>query len=424
MGLLKLVAFLGLTAAWETDDRCLRRRERRLRRHTDYTTPRERKLSWTPDETVTEKLSARQLQSANLVFHLKMYWEEGFCWQEEWRERAWCFDCNGQDCNENDLLSTQDCAETKMQEFVWIPQGNKDGRGSLKVANRNLCFERVLNQEYRLRPCDGKERQMFVGFTFVGPFELHPLLFPDICLSQHHDPKPDEKIYGVSCVDARRDNTHKWEVWWAKESAGITDENFPELTSEGTWCTPESPCGPCTGDCDIDADCDDGLECFQRFASENPWDPIPGCSGSGGKIVDYCYNPEAPSRSEETYKLITLGRDCTSEFPCAKCYGNCGTDDHCIGNLKCYQRTFNDNPWEGVPGCYSFGWQAYNYCYDAETTLAFTPGEAFPSFVVDKIRSSSQKALMLVVPDPAPEPATAAPITSVTPEPSTEAPGD
>ena len=42
----------------------------------------------------------------------------------------------------------------------------------------------------------------------------------------------------------------------------------------------------CTGECDSDAQCVEGLKCFQRDNSE----PIPGCTGAGGgQGWDYCH---------------------------------------------------------------------------------------------------------------------------------------
>ena len=50
----------------------------------------------------------------------------------------------------------------------------------------------------------------------------------------------------------------------------------------------------CEGDCDSDADCAAGLQCYQRDASS---DVPPGCQagGSGDQgAYDYCYDPAAP----------------------------------------------------------------------------------------------------------------------------------
>ncbi len=46
-------------------------------------------------------------------------------------------------------------------------------------------------------------------------------------------------------------------------------------------------CGECEGDCDYDADCSEGLVCFQREDGET----IPGCTGGSKYDIeakDYC----------------------------------------------------------------------------------------------------------------------------------------
>eukprot|EP00536_Pseudo-nitzschia_multiseries_P002667 jgi/Psemu1/5973/gm1.5973_g len=71
------------------------------------------------------------------------------------------------------------------------------------------------------------------------------------------------------------------------------------LTSNHPWATlinyvdpiPESffPLGQCVGDCDKDADCAEGLVCFQR----RPNDPVPFCHGGENDFTrtDYCTHP-------------------------------------------------------------------------------------------------------------------------------------
>ena len=44
----------------------------------------------------------------------------------------------------------------------------------------------------------------------------------------------------------------------------------------------------CIGECDKDSHCASGLKCFQRSG----YTAIPGCSGSGKKDWDYCYDPD------------------------------------------------------------------------------------------------------------------------------------
>ena len=49
------------------------------------------------------------------------------------------------------------------------------------------------------------------------------------------------------------------------------------------------PLGRCEGDCDTNADCAQGLVCFQRAGVES----VPGCSGAGVSGIDYCYSATA-----------------------------------------------------------------------------------------------------------------------------------
>ena len=53
-------------------------------------------------------LTERDLAS-NLRVTLKIHWQVGYHWQDEWREREWCMGCFGDSCNENDRLVIQVC---------------------------------------------------------------------------------------------------------------------------------------------------------------------------------------------------------------------------------------------------------------------------------------------------------------------------
>ena len=63
---------------------------------------------------------------------------------------------------------------------------------------------------------------------------------------------------------------------WIMGDNGLPQENFP--------------LGNCEGDCDNDADCAEGLTCFQR----NGLEEVLGCEGSGQKGKDYCYFKPTP----------------------------------------------------------------------------------------------------------------------------------
>jgi len=63
-----------------------------------------------------------------------------------------------------------------------------------------------------------------------------------------------------------------------------------------------SPLKVCQGDCDTDAECGEGLVCFQR----NDYDAVPGCFGSGVEDHDYCIidpNANSPYDAAPTYDI-------------------------------------------------------------------------------------------------------------------------
>lgn len=114
------------------------------------------------------------------------------------------------------------------------------------------------------------------------------------------------------------------------------------------------PLQACQGDCDTNADCDDGLLCFQRRGDYSDVVP-PGCTaniGGGGYGKDYCYN--ATNNDGEGY-LFFVGNNGldddsfqpSDEYPLRMCGGDCDSDDDCEGSLRCFQRYDS----EAVPGC-------------------------------------------------------------------------
>lgn len=134
------------------------------------------------------------------------------------------------------------------------------------------------------------------------------------------------------------------------------------------------PLGECEADCDSDADCADGLVCFERNGKE--W--VPGCSGWDPSGNDYCIRagtsskPEAEADAEAEAEtaapeatsatLFYAGNNGkpSSAFPLGICEGDCDTNKDCQDGLVCYQRD------EGmpVPGCDGTAEGHYDYCID------------------------------------------------------------
>ena len=81
----------------------------------------------------------------------------------------------------------------------------------------------------------------------------------------------------------------------------------------------------CQGDCDSDDDCIGKLKCFQR---EGDGSNAPGCQGNPSTNWDYCFNEQRAFLSHASADGTNLG----------ECQGDCDSDADCIGSLICYQR--------------------------------------------------------------------------------------
>lgn len=163
-------------------------------------------------------------------------------------------------------------------------------------------------------------------------------------------------------------------------------DQSPTATDELSWGTlvtyldpiPEDffPLGLCAGDCDRDADCDEGLVCFQR----GPNDLVPFCYGgeNDNSRTDYCTYPSYDG--EECSTNISVVQDCFfgTENVIVVTFENCNPKDEDWIGLYPNGISFDD----GSPAT---EWTSYNYidwaytcgdtiCEDSPLTHSF----AFP----------------------------------------------
>ena len=90
---------------------------------------------------------------------------------------------------------------------------------------------------------------------------------------------------------------------YGKDMCVNPPNNDPPQTSDSliireSPCTDSSPCPECHGSCDVDSNCETGLECFQRGGVES----IPNCVTGGPDDIsgiNYCY--EKPPLGDVTY---------------------------------------------------------------------------------------------------------------------------
>jgi hypothetical protein len=289
----------------------------------------------------------RQLQDDNEVeeddddqisFQLKMYWEEGYRWQEETFERKWCLECNGA-CSPGTLLEIQTCDGSSKQRFVYEEVPGSGG-GRLKPRNRqDLCWTRQGAQVHELEPCDLNCRQIILGIRYEGRFEMHPNGLPLDCLEQHHHPRAGEVVRAKDCIESRDDDTSYW-VMIDKKGGNYSDFVEEEEFLRGNttisdfgndFCDEDNKCSICQGGCDRDRDCQDGLECMTRDGNET----VPGCEGADLEENDglnVCYDPignytlsptvapttsPAPTPVVPTSPPVELYGDCEFSYPSA-----------------------------------------------------------------------------------------------------------
>lgn len=163
---------------------------------------------------------------------------------------------------------------------------------------------------------------------------------------------------------------------------------LPELRYLGRdGCNEQSTCPACSGDCDTDADCQNGLKCYERARDTSP--QVPGCGvGGPGDIAgaDYCYDPpsndgsssspQPPSQRPQPLRWIGVG-GCSNTNPCPACSGDCDSDSDFQGS--CYKRPIGDST--PIPGCAVGGLgdiPGGDYCYDPSSSEPVNPGEPRP----------------------------------------------
>lgn len=194
-------------------------------------------------------LRGRQLHVGDHTeFHIKLDWFLGACWQQEYDiHRRWCWQCRGDDCNENDPVVLQECRDVMTQYWTY----NDNGRIS-PLTNANWCLERTSASGIVLRACNTTNtQQQFIGFNTAGRrFEL---TFPNDatnCLSLNdgfRHPQAGVDIQTRNCAEARQLNTHEWILFDPRADDGAYAVNSLNRISERGTCSDKLQCRVCEG---------------------------------------------------------------------------------------------------------------------------------------------------------------------------------
>ena len=193
-------------------------------------------------------------QPTNKIYHVRLYWEQGYKWQEDPTEKFYCWACAQcrecpteneartpdcvdllcdvrQYCQEGMSITLTDCDPTQSSDmsaafsFLSGHSGLFDNDvkgGQIQVHNTDLCLSQSGVRYIELETCDlSKIEQRFLGFQpDDGPMELSPVnstikdgTVLEQCISNHHHPRVGERIYLEECSRARRSDTSLWTAY-------------------------------------------------------------------------------------------------------------------------------------------------------------------------------------------------------------------
>lgn len=170
----------------------------------------------------------------NGTFRLKLYWEEGYTWQNETFEREWCMMYNfdgypgiGFDrcwrardaikCDPNQVFIAKCVTGEPRQWFTFIDLGNSSGVDEILIqtGDGERCFERY-ERDIWLEECDEEnslQRWYALNESFDGPrFEISQLGFETQLITNDHHPKSGE-IVEMHHAEASRANDSQSSFW-------------------------------------------------------------------------------------------------------------------------------------------------------------------------------------------------------------------
>ncbi|KAL9179483.1 hypothetical protein ACHAXT_008773 [Thalassiosira profunda] len=149
-------------------------------------------------------------------FRLKLFWKEGYYWQESYAEKWWCMSC-GLDgvCKKDDSMYLVNCKSKSHADARFTSTRRRKGL-QYRVVGTDLCLQKIgRSRRIELRPCS--KSQVLQQFKSKrgpdGGFDLRPARYTGRCLTNHHHPKAGELVYAESCRTAHRTKTGYWEKY-------------------------------------------------------------------------------------------------------------------------------------------------------------------------------------------------------------------
>ena len=152
------------------------------------------------------------LRAKEVGVRLKLYWEEGYFWQERYEEKWWCMACPDGKCEKNDKMELNNCKKKNDRDATFVVTSPSNAGHQFRVTNTDLCLQKMGDRRaIKLKPCKtNTPLQLFIDYKPDEKFDLRPVEYTGRCLSNHHHPKAGETIYAETCKKAHRTDTGYW----------------------------------------------------------------------------------------------------------------------------------------------------------------------------------------------------------------------
>jgi hypothetical protein len=156
-------------------------------------------------------------------FHLKIDWQQGYYWQENWDEQKFCMECcacegiNFSDDGNGNCTAVEKCERGNQ---LWVQHCNNEAERfsaitvdtyqMIQVKDTNLCMERIYQPFLALYECDPTNKKQLWRHTISNSsrFSIMPA-FPTksdngstFCVTQKHHPKKNEVVGLGRCSQA------------------------------------------------------------------------------------------------------------------------------------------------------------------------------------------------------------------------------
>eukprot|EP00584_Thalassiosira_punctigera_P016278 CAMPEP_0172570780 /NCGR_PEP_ID=MMETSP1067-20121228/128820_1 /TAXON_ID=265564 ORGANISM="Thalassiosira punctigera, Strain Tpunct2005C2" /NCGR_SAMPLE_ID=MMETSP1067 /ASSEMBLY_ACC=CAM_ASM_000444 /LENGTH=184 /DNA_ID=CAMNT_0013362953 /DNA_START=45 /DNA_END=596 /DNA_ORIENTATION=- len=146
----------------------------------------------------------RARRELNNHFNMRIYWKEGYRWQESSSEKKWCMQCKTNRCLKNSGLKIEQCDRGDWRQHFYFDDGRIRSR-----RNKAVCLERE-GRSIVLENCNGSRDQVWDELRKDEPFQLRIPGNSEKCASQHHHPRQGEKVYMTSCKRSVFSQSDKW----------------------------------------------------------------------------------------------------------------------------------------------------------------------------------------------------------------------